>query len=67
MEPKKKRNPEVDAVALLGVNMFPFGAAGLKTSFLRVAMAAWFLEIRFLDLVWTYFLIIIYYCRKHLY
>ena len=48
-------NPEVNAVALLGVNALPFGATGSVTSFLRVAMAIWFLGVRCLDLVWTCF------------
>ena len=44
-------NPEANAVALLGVNALPFGGAGSVTSFLRVAMAVWFLGLRCLDLV----------------
>ena len=48
-------NPEVNAVALLGVNALPFGATGSVTSFRRVAMAVWFLGVRCLDLVWTCF------------
>ena len=46
-------NPEENAVALLGVNALPFGATGSVTSFLRVAMALWFLGLHCLDLVWT--------------
>ena len=48
-------NPEVNAVALLGVNALPSGATGSVTSFLCVAMAVWFLWVRCLDLVWTCF------------
>ncbi len=37
------------------MNALPFGATGSVTSFLRVAMAVWFLGVRCLDLVWTCF------------
>lgn len=48
-------NSDENKVALLGVNALPFGATGSVSSFLRVAMAVWFLGTRCLDLAWTCF------------
>ncbi len=48
-------NPEVNEVALLGVNALPILELRVRTSFLRVAMAVWFLGVRCLDFVWTCF------------
>ena len=48
-------NPGAKTMALLGVNALPFRATGSVSSRLRVSMAAWFLGMRCLDLVWTCF------------
>ena len=42
-------------VKFLGVNALPFGAIGSVSSFLRVAMAIWFIGVRGLRLCWTSF------------
>ena len=48
-------DPKAKLVRYLGINALPFGAVGSVSSFLRVAMAVWFLGVKGLRLCWTSF------------
>ena len=48
-------DPNSSKVRLLGLNALPFGAVGSVGSFLRIAMAVWYIGICGLRLCWTSF------------
>ena len=48
-------DPETSKVRFLGLNALPFGAVGSVGSFLRIAMAVWYIGVCGLRLCWTSF------------